>query len=197
MTPKEFEKWVSCLRAQSDGLLKEALARMQRSGALRISEATAIHWSDINWDRHFVTVQRSVVWPRIKGQAPFIQDGFKNGDQKEVPITPDAFPCLKELSLQKTSPLVFHKEGLPLDYRYVQYAYNRAFKLAGLPFSATHIMRRTGSSWILDASGGDVGLAKQILGNADWGTVDLYAKRQSLALKEFNDKLWAESQRVS
>lgn len=194
MTPKQFEEWAGCLRTQNDGLLKEALARTQRSGALRISEATAIHWSDISWDKRFVTVQRSVVWPRRKGEAPFIQDGFKNGDRKEVPLTPDAFRCLKELSLHKTSPLIFHKNGAPLDYRYVQYAYNQAFKLAGLPFSATHIMRRTGSSWILDSSGGDVGLAKQILGNADWGTVDLYAKRQSLALREFNDKLWAESQ---
>lgn len=194
MTPTQFESWVAELRKQPDGLQKEALARMQRSGALRISEAAALHWSDIHWEKHFATVQRSVVWPRRKGHQSYIQDGFKNGDQKEVPITPDAHRCLSELKCKTTSQLVFHQEGKPLDYRFIQYAYNRGFKKAKLPFSATHIMRRTGSSWILDSSGGDVGLAKQILGNADWGTVDLYAKRQSLALREFNDKLWAESQ---
>ena len=43
----------------------------------------------------------------------------------------------------------------------------------------------------MDASNGDVGLAKQIL-NSDWATVSLYAKRQLNALKEFNDKLWEE-----
>ena len=88
--------------------------------------------------------------------------------------------------------LVFHKDGKPLDYRYIQFAYDKAFKKAALPFSATHVMRRTGTSWVLDSSGGDVGLAKQILGNSDWATVALYAKRQSNALREFNDKLWDE-----
>lgn len=192
MTPIQFEEWVARLRTQKNGLMKEALARTQRSGALRISEATGIHWTDIDWEKHFVTIQRSVVWPRRKAELTFIQPGFKNGDRKEVPLTPDAFRLLRELSHRNSHSLVFHYDGKPLEYRYIQYAYNRAFKQSGLPFSATHVMRRTGTSWVLDNSGGDVGLAKQILGNADWGTVDLYAKRQSLALREFNDKLWKE-----
>jgi len=194
MTPTQFEEWVAQLRTQQNGLMKETLARTQRSGALRISEATGIHWTDIDWEKRFVTIQRSVVWPRRKAELTFIQSGFKNGDRKEVPLTPDAYRLLLELKLQRRGPLVFHGEGKPLEYRYIQYAYNRAFKQAGLPFSATHVMRRTGTSWVLDNSGGDVGLAKQILGNSDWATVSLYAKRQANALKEFNDKLWKDEE---
>jgi integrase len=194
MTPEQFEAWASSLRGQEEGLLKEALARTQRSGALRISEAAAIHWDDINWEKRFVTIRRAVIWGRGKEVEPFIQNGFKNGDKKEVPLTPDAYRALKGLSLTRTSELVFHQDGKLLEYRFIQYAYNRGFKLASLPFRGTHVMRRTGTSWVLDNSGGDVGLAKQILGNADWGTVDLYAKRQALALKEFNDKLWKEEE---
>jgi hypothetical protein len=33
-----------------------------------------------------------------------------------------------------------------------------------------------------------------ILGNSDWATVSLYAKRQANALKEFNDKLWKDEE---
>ena len=125
--------------------------------------------------------------------STFIQPGFKNGDIKEVPLTPDAFRLLKELKLHRRGDLVFQRNEKPLEYRYIQYTYNRGFKTAELPFSATHVMRRTGTSWVLDNSGGDVGLAKQILGNADWGTVDLYAKRQANALKQFNDKIWEKA----
>ena len=194
MTPEQFEVWVSHLRVQKNGLMIEALARTQRSGALRISEAAGIQWGDIDWNRRFVTIRRSVVWPRKKELTTFIQPGFKNGDTKEVPLTPDAHRLLRERSLTRSCDLVFHRDKKPLEYRYVQYAYNRCFKEASLPFSATHVMRRTGTSWVLDKSGGDVGLAKQILGNADWGTVDLYAKRQANALREFNDKIWEKAE---
>lgn len=192
LTPIQFEEWVKHLKAQKEGLLKETLVRTQRSGALRISEAAAIHWDDINWEKRFITIKRAVIWPRRKGEPVFIQDGFKNGDQKEVPLTPDAFHALKELRRQHLCPLVFHRAGKPLEYRAIQSAYDRAFKAANLPFRGTHVMRRTGTSWVLDQSGGDVGLAKQILGNSDWATVSLYGKRSHLALKEFNDKLWKE-----
>jgi integrase len=161
MTPEQFELWTEALRAQGNGLMKETIARTQRSGALRISEVAAIHWEDIDWDNRTINVHGSVMWPRCDGRGPEIKEGFKNGDEKIIPISPDAYRLLRALFDQRTGILVFNENERPLEYRYIQHAYDCASRKAKIDFSGTHVMRRTGASWILNQTG-DIDLAKEL-----------------------------------
>jgi integrase len=189
MTPEQFELWIKALRSQKHGLLKEALARTQRSGALRVGEAAAILWEDIDWNNHSIFIHRSMEWPHVKGIKTSIKEGFKNGDEKVIPLSPDAQRVLEALKENRTSDLVFNLHGEFLEYRFIQYAYDAAARSAKLDFQGTHVMRRTGASWILNQTG-DIDLAKQLLGNTTWSSVTPYAHRESKAISDFNQKLW-------
>jgi integrase len=187
----ELELWTKTLRKQKHGELKEALARVQRSGALRISEAAAIHWEDVNWKERSITIRRSVDWPRKNDEPPEIKEGFKNGDEKVIPIGPDPYGLLEVLAVNRSGKLVFHLNGAILQYRFIQHAYDAAAEVAGVDFTGTHAMRRTGASWILNQTG-DIDLAKELLGNTTWSSVKPYAQRESKALTDYNNRLWKE-----
>jgi integrase len=157
--------------------MKNALARLQRSGALRISEVAAIMGSDIDWKNKSVLIHRSVAWPRKKGLQTEIKNGFKNGDEKTIPLSPDAFAALKELGADNVKGLIFHKHQDLLEYRWIQHSYDSASRQTGIDIRGTHVMRRTGASWILNETG-DIDLAKQLLGNTTWTSVAPYAQRE-------------------
>ncbi len=108
-------------------------------------------------------------WPRRTDIKTTIKEGFKNGDEKIIPLSPDAQKVLKELKGSRTGELVFDLRGEYLEYRFIQYAYDAAARSAKLDFKGTHVMRRTGASWILNQTG-DIDLAKQLLGNTTWST---------------------------
>jgi DNA-binding response OmpR family regulator len=133
-----------------------------------------------------------LMWLRCKGRTGEVKEGFKNGDEKTIPVSPDAYGLLKQLYGERTCDLVFHRNGKPLEYSFIQHAYDLASRKAKIDFSGTHVMRRTGASWILNQTG-DIDLAKELLGNTTWSSVKPYAQRESKALTDFNNKLWSEN----
>lgn len=175
-----------------------ALATVQYYQALRISEAAALHWEDIDLDwsapsRSRVRVMRLVVWPRKKGLASFIQNGFKNAEAnegiKEQPMFPETFDVLSRLHRPGARGPVFTIDGRHIEYRAIQSAYDRAFRKAGLPFTGTHVMRHGGCRRVYNQEG-DLAVAQQLLGNSDLKSTLVYAKRDAAALTEVARRLW-------
>lgn len=175
------------------------LATVQFYQALRISEAAGIHVEDL---REFNTrlnarlrISKSVRYlPNKKG---VIQDSFKNAlsnnGAKESPLFPQSYLALKEIleaTKIETGPIFLQANGELLTYRQIQFAYNQAFKKAGLSYSGTHIMRHGGARNVFNNSNGDFGVAQQILGNSDSKTVEVYAKRSTTALNKFVELAW-------
>lgn len=205
LTEPEFFKFRSELEKYDDSLIFVTLATVQFYQALRISEAAALRWEDIKWNNHEVEksrirVSRSLFFPRVKGERPVIQDSFKNGKQnggiKEAPIMRESAIYLKALSAEQTdkSGFIFSINGELLTYRQIQHAYDTAFKNAGLPYSGTHIMRHGGARRVYNKSNGDLAIVQQLLGNADYKSVLVYAKRSSSALNEFSELDWKSSE---
>ena len=56
------------------------------------------------------------------------------------------------------------------------------------------IMRHGGCRRVLNQSGADLSMAKQILGNRDLKTVMVYAQRDTQALTQFAQRAWEQSQ---
>lgn len=181
-----------------------ALATVQYYQALRISEAAALHWEDVDIDpsqpaNSRLRIQRIVVWPRKKELDSFLQEGFKNSKAndglKEQPVFPETFETLSKIHGPGARGLIFTVEGKHLEYRSIQSAYDRAFKKAGLPFSGTHVMRHGGCRRVYNQEG-DLAVAQQLLGNSDLKSTLVYAKRNASALTEVAKKHWQKKSRL-
>jgi integrase len=113
---------------------------------------------------------------------------------KQIPMYKKTFEILSKLYTPGAKGLIFTVPGQSiLEYRSLQYAYDKAFKGANLPFSGTHIMRSGGVSMVYNKSGGDLTLVMQQLGVKDQSTALVYAKRDKHALSDFTKMLWAKA----
>jgi integrase len=194
-----FLKFRDIIRTlSSNGDLMAALATVQFYQALRISEAAALYWEDIDLDwvnqsQSRIRVMKQVVWPRKKELTSYVQHGFKNAKSnagvKEQPMFPETFDVLAKLHRSNARGLVFQIGGEHLEYRAIQSAYDRAFRKAGLPFTGTHVMRHGGCRRIYN-QGGDLAVAQQLLGNSDLKSTLVYAKRNASALTEVAKQHW-------
>jgi len=199
LRPADFQKFLLELRKQLHGEMLGAMATVQYFQALRVSEVAAIHWEDLYLDGETpaasrLQITRSVVWLRAKGLGSYINHvGFKNSEAnegcKEQPLFPESYYALKGLERNGNNGLVFHDGGNHFEYRQIEFAYNKAFSLAGLPYRGTHIMRHGGTRLVYNATK-DLEVAKQILGNRDIQTVQVYAQRDATALTQFAQERW-------
>ncbi len=176
------------------------MATVQYYQALRISEVAALYWEDISFDwtePHLsrLKVRRKIYWPRKKGIASEIKDGFKNADSsdnqgvKEQPLFPESCDALLKLYKSGAKGLIFRTDESHFAYRILQKRYDRAFERADLHHRGTHIMRHGGCSRLFDERG-DLGVAKQILGNSSLRSVEVYARRSKRALSDVAQKHW-------
>lgn len=140
-----------------------------------------------------------MVWPRRTDMPSFIQDGFKNSSsnegQKEQPLFPDSYEALMVLYENGKKGLAFQCQGTHFGYRQIQHAYQKAFERAGLPYSATHVMRHGGCRNIFNEVP-DTAVAQQLLGNSSMQTTLIYAKRHASALTKVAQSHW-ERQKIA
>lgn len=170
------------------------LALIQYYEALRISEAYALHYDDFyiseNPFESYVIVRRSVVFTHNSQKRSYIQSGFKNRKQKELPLIPEVWIFLKNHLEKYKGNYLFMPDGKPKEYHTIQRAYNTAFKCADLPYRSTHILRHGGASRIYNKSGGNVICASEILGNSQKETIKTYAHPYKSTLQNELKKMY-------
>ena len=136
MYDEELKKWFQELK--SDSYLFYAMAVVQVSQILRISEVAAMKWSNLCLEHREYSLAEHVIWPRHNGESPEIVPGTKTNRSGEILKSFLRQESVEVLSLLKSqgikSDLVFTFDGSILTYRQIQYAYDKAFKKAGLPF---------------------------------------------------------------
>ena len=141
-----------------------------------------------------------MIFPRVGKLKPTIEQGFKNarGGQdsiKEQPLWRESFEALKGVFKIGGHGLIFGISATePFSYRVFQAAYDNAFCRAGLSYVGTHIMRHGGTRRVYNATGGDLAVAQQLLGNSDLKSTLVYAKRDKAALRKHVQKDWKENQ---
>ena len=200
LSDAEFKLFTQQFVHIKNGDVYARLAILQFYQALRISEAAGCYWEDMHINERTpqasrIKIVRSAFWPRRKGMPSEIRMGFKNAKAndglKELPMFPETHAMLIESKPKDARGLVFKIDGDMLEYRSIHHAYTQAFKLAGLPYTATHIMRHGGTRRLYNERG-DLAVAAQILGNSDIETVMVYAQREKSALTEVSNRHWAE-----
>lgn len=199
-TEEEFLRFREKLLPLKRGNILFNLATVQYYQALRISEAAAIHWEDIRLDFNNpvssrIKISKSIFWGRTKANnQPKVMNGFKNSRSnqgtKEQPLMPATFEILKSMHQINLHGMAFTDVGGEiLCYKNIKAAYNRAFKLAGLPYTATHVLRHGMTRKVYNDTG-DLAIAGQLLGNSTQDSIQVYAKRSTNALNEYTQKQW-------
>lgn len=173
----------------------ELLAMIQYYSALRISEAVALHYNDLYLDYDnpylsYIKVNKSIVFSHDSEHEDYMQDGFKNGDIKLIPIFPELFVYLKNVIDKYKDNFLFINEQKILKYNKIKRAYNSAFRLAGLSYRGTHILRHGGCSRVFNLSGGNIIVASQLLGNSEKETIKTYAHSYQNTLQVLNNNLY-------
>ncbi|MCY4645096.1 MAG: tyrosine-type recombinase/integrase [Bacteriovoracales bacterium] len=165
----------------------------------RVQEVGGLQWSSIDFQRGFLKVQDVSVWSYFDRNFTELKEVPKNHEQRIVPMNGpmtnvlkrrwenrSKTPCrFQRQSTGEALDFVFHIDGQPLNYRSIQYQYNKALKKAGLypKFRSTHILRKAMANIVRQELGLD---AAQAAGG--WKTREIVEKTYTDAPNQLAEK---------
>ena len=163
-----------------EGVKKKApryypILRTMTYAGLRIGEAIALKWGNIDWNGKFLTVQESS-WQGILG-TPKTESSIRRVDlsPEMVEVLQQNRKALAEQSLKAGRPMpepVFpNRAGGPMDSRKVSDAHEAGLKAAGLRHIRIHDLRGTYTSLAVSA-GVPIYYVSKSLGHSDTATTE-------------------------
>jgi integrase len=185
LTVEQFRLLVSHLREPYN-----TLALMCVCFGLRISEALALKWADVDWLNGTLRVERGIV-------QQIVDDVKTEDSRKTLTIATELSDVLKVWK-QKTqfsgsedwifaSP--FQLGTLPYSYTGVKQELQRAADAAGLGHLRTHAFRHSYRMWI-DAVGTPIGVQQKLMRHADIRTtMNIYGDAASADMREAHGKI--------
>lgn len=136
---------------------------------IRVGEALALCWSDIDWRRRAVRISKTVV--RIADQKrSYVQQSPKShSSNRLIPLSKEAYDLLDWM--RKTddtdSEFVFHDaDGRRISYEALRWQVGKACDEAGVPYYGQHVFRHTFASNCYNR-GCDVKKLSKLLGHSD------------------------------
>jgi integrase len=134
---------------------------------LRISEALALKWGDVDWLNGKLSVQRGIV-------RQHLDDVKTDESRKAITVTATMIEALKTwkqtTQFSKQEDWIFASPSqlgrLPWSADSVNDAYKKAASAAGIAHVSTHCMRHTYRSW-LDAVGTPIAVQQKLMRHAD------------------------------
>lgn len=193
LTPEEFERFLISLKKICEGTKGDFvyyLALFQYFTFSRIQEASALHYEDFDFKRGEVSINKKLLFGRSKKEQTTLESGAKANGGKIIPITEMLSKIFREWTLRsgvRQGPLFKTGAAWP-SYRFISHRYTRALKLAGLPYTATHILRHASLTEAQESSG-DLNQTKFLAGHRSTKTTERYAKVRSNQVRETQAKL--------
>lgn len=160
ITPDEFETWRKAVREQSEYPDRDALLiTIMYRHALRVSEAVALTWDDVQLGRiGTVSIRR-----KKRGRA-----GTHNLDGDELRL-------LRAVQrMRHVSRFVFTtRRDTPMSERTARHILTTAAKAVGLPVTNPHALRH-GAGYRLVRKGTDLRRVQEFMGHADIKSTTIY-----------------------
>jgi integrase len=157
---------------------------------LRISEALALKWADVDWLNGTLRVERGIV-------QQVVDDVKTHDSRKTLTIANELLEVLKvwKQATQFSAPQdwVFASPTqigrLPYSYTGVKQEIQRAADAAGLGHLRTHTFRHTYRTW-LDSVGTPVGLQQRLMRHSDIRTTtNIYGNAVTFDMREASGKV--------
>jgi integrase len=185
LTEDQFRKFLAHLEEPV-----RTLALLCVSFGLRISEALALKWSDVDWLRGTLAITKGIVRQRV--------DDVKTRESKRtMSIDAALLEVLKAWkqvsSYQAEGDWIFaspmKKGALPISYPHVFKTFHKAAREAELEAFGTHTMRHTYRSW-LDALGTALSVQQKLMRHADIRTtMNVYGDVVTDEMREAHSKV--------
>jgi integrase len=185
LTVEQFRLLVSHLREPFN-----TLALVCVCFGLRISEALALKWADVDWLQGTLRVERGIV-------QQIVDDVKTNESRRTLTIASDLLETLKrwKQGTQFSNPedWIFASPAqigrLPRSYTGVKQELQRAADAAGLGHLRSHAFRHTYRTW-LDSVGTPVGVQQQLMRHADIRTtMNIYGTAVTADMAEAHGKI--------
>lgn len=197
LTVEEFKHFIKCLSeicSEYDCEVIYYVALMQYATYSRVQEAAALAVEDFDFLRGKIVFNKKMFWPRSRGQVTKVVDGAKTSGGKEIPMPELASKVAKEWMMKSgvRSGQLFLLDGELLTYRQIEYRYSQALHRAGLPFSATHILRHASLTEFYDTSK-NLLLTAKMAGQKDLRSTTKYTKvrdDQVVQMQKQMDQKW-------
>ena len=136
---------------------------------MRIGEALALSWDDIDWNRKAVRVRKTVVRIAEKKRS-YVQNSAKSfSSNRVIPLSKDAQNILSWMKTTDNclSSFIFHDEyGERLSYEALRWWTQKACNEAGVEYYGQHVFRHTFATNCYE-KGCDVKMLSKLLGHAD------------------------------
>lgn len=143
-----------------------AIGLMIETG-MRVGEALALRWRDVNINRKRLHVRSTVVRLANKKRS-YVQDCAKSeSSNRTIPLTPKAISLLEMLAEDSENEWVFvNDDGQRLSYEALRYQTQCLCKAACVPYRGEHVFRHTFATNCYH-KGVDVKILSRLLGHAD------------------------------
>lgn len=165
-----------------------AIILMMENG-LRAGEALALKWSDIDWNRRSICINKTLVRIGTESKSSFVQDGAKSkSSNRRIPLSTKSYDVLKRLSEDKIrSEFIFWNDNdpsKPCTYDQLRWRLKSVCKKAGVEYKGNHALRHTFATNCYNR-GCDVKILSKLLGHADVSiTYNIYIHLYGDALEE-------------
>jgi integrase len=185
LTPVEIQKFVQHLEEPF-----RTLAQVSVCCGLRISEALALRWSDVNWKGGRLQIERGIV-------AGNVDDVKTEGSRRALYISSDVLNVLTTWRMASQfsaeSDWIFASSATigrkPWSYDKVWRRYQKAASAAGIGKLGTHSMRHTFRS-LLDAVGTPIAVQQRAMRHSSiTTTMDHYGDIVTDALAQAGEKV--------
>lgn len=210
--PRVAKKKVDALSADEARLFFEAIRDLPIdfrtimmvliTTGLRRGECIGLIWSDVDFEKGTITVNRAVTYTKECGIQ--VDEPKTPTSLRTIPAMPATLSMLKELkflrrcqyrSVNLENTFIFCKEGEPFSPRdpsAVTRRMNAFIKRKHLPDVSPHDLRHSCASLLLE-SGADIKSVQEILGHANASTtLNFYVKTDMKQMKAATDKFAEE-----
>jgi len=143
MSSTELIRFLEAIREVPHGEFWADMAETQLYLSARIGEIGGLQWDMVNFAEGTIEISKVAVY--IKKRFYALKDYTKNGENRVLNMNQRLQEILSRRFLDKniSDGFVFHINGMPPSKQRIDQAYNKAFKLAGLPYRGTHCLRHT------------------------------------------------------
>lgn len=199
LTPEQVET----LLQSTQGTDRHPLWAVLVTTGMRIGEATALRWEDIDWDAGTLAIRRTV--HNVVGQGLQFGEPKTERSRRRIELAPGAVAALRlQQDLQEWARriagakweehgLVFPNTiGKPMDPGTVSDDLRAALKAAGLPRIRTHDLRHTAATYLL-SQGVHPKVVQELLGHS---TVTLTLNTYSHVLPSLHKEVASHMDRL-